>query len=92
MSDSAQRAPCVVVNIDRSSFCVEFVAKTIGERVYALLAFSGLGLAVAILGRAGATLKGGEDVRITVTHETANAAGQGREAYPAPACSAGDQP
>jgi len=53
---------------------VEFVAKTIGERLYALLAFSGLGLAVAILGRAGATLKGGEEVRITVTHETANSA------------------
>ena len=73
MSDNAQRAPCTVPPlVGRVVVNVEFVAKTIGERVYALLAFSGLGLAVAILGRAGATLKGGEEVRITVTHETAN--------------------
>jgi hypothetical protein len=37
-----------------------------------------IGLAVAILGRAGATLKGGEEVRITVTHETANTGTEAR--------------
>ena len=46
---------------------VEFTADSIGNRIYALLALLFLGMAVAIMGRAGATFKNGDGVRLT-TH------------------------
>lgn len=50
---------------------VEFLAKTVGDRVYALLGFAALGLVLAILGRAGVTLKGGKEIKITIVHKGA---------------------
>lgn len=48
---------------------VEFRAKSLGDRLYSLFAMIFLGLALAILGKGGVTIKNSEDTKITIVHE-----------------------
>lgn len=48
---------------------LRWVAVTLPERLYALVAFTLLGISTAVLGRAGATFKVGKKISITITHE-----------------------
>lgn len=45
---------------------IEFRARSLCERFYAVFALLFLGLAIAIMGKGGATFKDGEDVFITI--------------------------
>lgn len=48
---------------------LRWVAVTLPERLYALVAFTLLGISTLVLGRAGATFKAGKEISITITHE-----------------------
>lgn len=45
---------------------VEVYAHSIGDRLYAFFALTFLGLAIAIMGKGGATIKSGDEIKITI--------------------------
>ena len=65
-ANTPARADGTEALVGRVEVTFDVVARTIADRLYALLVFSALGLTVAILGRAGATIKSGKEISITV--------------------------